>query len=72
MSLLDCKKRDKGFRKRADIVLAVIALTDVIQETIDTVHENCAGLSDEELTTLARALDRCYDALAGCRPRLVG
>ncbi len=70
--LLDCKKRSKGFRKRADVVLAVVALTDVIADTIDTVHDNCGGLTGEELAVVTRALERCYDALADCRPRLVG
>ncbi len=40
--------------------------------TIDTVHANCGGLTDEELNTVTRALERCYDALGDCRPRLVG
>lgn len=59
-------------KHRANVVLAVVALTDVIADAMDVVNDNCAGLTDEELTTLARALDRCYDALADCRPRLVG
>lgn len=70
--LRDCRKRSKAFQKRANVVLAVLALTDVIAETIDDVHSNCGGLSDEELTVVTRALERCYDALADCRPRLVG
>lgn len=71
-TLLDSRKRSKSFRKRADVVLAVLALTDVIAETIDTVHANCGGLSEAELLTVTRALERCHDALGDCRPRLVG
>lgn len=71
-SLLDCKKRSKTFRKRADVVLAVVALTDVIADTIDTVYANGGGLTHEEQAAVMRALERCSDALADCRPRLVG
>ena len=65
-TVLDCKKRSKGFRKRANVVLAVLALTDVIAETIDDVHSNCGGLSDEEAGRrwcAARGKRPCYSAL---------